>query len=106
MMLFARRRVFISQPDGEFLMISALAWCVEITRFRASDNEFIGSTFVEPSAVALGLFDGKGWKLVKLVGWLKNDLRTCPICGRAVTNRRAKYDRAKCRQAAYRKRRK
>jgi len=105
-MIYSRRHVFISRPEfGEYLVISALPQMVDVARFRASDSELMSTAYVERSAQALGLFDGKGWHLAKLATWLENDLRTCPVCGRAVTSKRATYDRAKCRQAAYRKRR-
>lgn len=103
-MIYSRRHVFVSLESGEYLLISALTRLTEVSRFRA-DGELLTSAYVERSAVELGLYDGRGWHLQKLATWLENDLRTCPICGRAVTNKRAIYDQAKCRQAAYRKRR-
>jgi len=102
---YAQRHVFVAINDQEYLIISALLQVVDVARFRASDSELVSHVYVERSARDLGLYDGHGWRLVKLATWLQNDMRTCPICGRAVTNRRATYDRAKCRQAAYRKRR-
>lgn len=105
-MIYSRRHVFISLESGEYLLVSALTRLTEVSRFRAADGELLGSSYVERSAAELGLYDGRGWHLLKLATWLENDMRTCPICGRAVTNKRATYDRPKCRQAAYRKRRK
>lgn len=105
-MIYSRRHVFISLESGEYLLVSALSRLTEVSRFRAADGELLSSAYVESTAVALGLYDGRGWHLAKLATWLENDLRTCPVCGRAVTSKRATYDRAKCRQAAYRKRRK
>lgn len=101
---YAQRHVFIAVNDQEYLIISALGQLTEVARFRAADSELVTMSYVERSATDLGLYDGHGWRLVKLATWLQNDLRTCPVCGRAVTHRRATYDRAKCRQAAYRKR--
>lgn len=104
-MIYARRHVFVTLNNGEFLLVSALARIVEVARFTSLESDMLSSTYIERTAQELGLYDGKGWNLVKLATWLQNDMRTCPICGRAVTNKRATYDRAKCRQAAYRKRR-
>lgn len=101
---YAQHHVFVAVSDQEYLIVSALRQMVEIARFRAADSEMLNSVYFERSARDLGLYDGHGWQLFKLATWLENDLRTCPVCGRAVTNRRATYDRAKCRQAAYRKR--
>lgn len=96
--------VFVSIDVGHFFIVSALAMTVCVARHEAHMPEALQMIYTDHPAREMGLHDGNGWNLEALAGWLRNDLRTCPVCGRAVVGRRRIYDRDLCKQKAYRKR--
>lgn len=104
MLTYSKTHLFVSQGVGRFLIISALGKTVAVARHRAGEPEALQTTYTALPAREMGLHDGNGWNLEALAHWLKNDLRTCPVCGRAVVGRRQIYDRNSCKQKAYRER--
>ncbi len=99
----ARRIVFVQVSEHEFLTITALADAMEVSWWVTGMREPLRSHHIDRSAEALDLFNGRAWNLELLATWVR---RHCPVCWNVLTSSRQTYDTDKCKQKAYRQRKK
>lgn len=103
LMVHARRRVFVRVSDDEYLVIIALQRTVSVLRWCKGDPEPINVETVWQSAAALGLHDGQAWDIQALATWIS---KHCVVCWKPLEGKQMTYCSRKCRQKAYRERRK
>ena len=99
----ARRVVFVRLSEYEFLTVVALREGMEVTWWIVGIGRPVRSHKIEHNAQRLGLFDGYAWNLERLIEWVRWH---CPVCWNVLQSQRQTYDQNKCRQKAYRQRRK
>lgn len=99
----ARRIVFVRLSDHEFLSIVALRGSLEVAWWVAGVGYPLRRHRLDHSAESLNLFNGYAWNMELLIAWVR---RHCPVCWNVLTGSRRTYDQNKCRQKAYRQRRK
>ncbi len=99
----ARRIIFVRLSTHEFLCVVALRGSIEVSWWVVGVGHPIQSHRIEQGAEALGLFDGYAWNIERLEWWIR---RHCPVCWNVLASSRQIYDAQKCKQKAYRQRRK
>ena len=97
----ARRIIFVRLNAYEFLCVVALRGSIEVTWWVNGIDHPIQAHRTEQGAESLGLFDGYAWNIDRLELWVR---RHCPVCWNILTSRRQIYDGQKCKQKAYRER--